>query len=145
MPPRRRNTAPNAATDNHKFLSGNALVCGDNIDILRQLPDECVALIYLDPPFNSNQFYVAAFGDKGTVAQQLRDVWRWTVETENTFQRLPHGGLLDCLRGIKLQAGENSKMAAYCVYICFLRTREIDCYQIVDRLSTGWFPPPTRG
>ena len=117
MPPRRRKVAPNTATDNHKFLSGNALVCGDNIDILRQLPDECVDLIYLDPPFNSNQFYVAAFGDKGTVAQQLRDVWRWTVETENAFQRLPHGSLLDCLRGIRLQAGENSKMAAYCVYM----------------------------
>ena len=87
------------------------------MDVLRELPDECVDLIYLDPPFNSNQFYVAAFGDKGTVAQQLRDVWRWTVETENTFQRLPHGSLYDCLRGIRLQTGEQSKMAAYCVYM----------------------------
>ena len=75
-------------------------------------------LIYLDPPFNSNQFYVAAFGDKGMVRAQLRDIWRWTAETENTYQRrIPHGRLLDCLRGIILQTGEQSKMAAYCVYM----------------------------
>ena len=73
-------------------------------------------LIYLDPPFNSNQFYVAAFGDKGMVRAQLRDIWRWTVETEISFQRLSHGRLLDCLKGIILQAGAQSKMAAYCVY-----------------------------
>ncbi len=87
------------------------------MDVLKELPDDCIDLIYLDPPFNSNQFYVAAFGDKGMVAQQLKDVWRWTVETENSFQRLPHGKLLDSLRGIRLQAGEQSQMAAYCVYM----------------------------
>ena len=75
-------------------------------------------LIYLDPPFNSNQFYVAAFGDKGMVRAQLRDIWRWTAETEVTYQqRIPHGRLLECLRGIVLQTGAESKMAAYCVYM----------------------------
>ena len=99
------------------YLSGNALVCGDNIDVLRELPDACVDLIYLDPPFNSNQFYVAAFGDKGMVASQLRDIWRWTVATQNTFDSLPHGQLRDSLRGIRLQAGEKSPMAAYAVFM----------------------------
>ena len=107
----------NEAHPSHAYLSGNALVCGDNIDVLKELPDNCVDLIYLDPPFNSNQFYVAAFGDKGMVKQQLRDVWRWTVETENTYKRLPHGKLLDCLNGIRLQTGETSQMAAYCVFM----------------------------
>lgn len=103
---------------NHRYLAGNALVCADNIDVLKELPDECVDLIYLDPPFNSNQFYVAAFGDKGMVRAQLRDIWRWTAETQITYQqRIPHGRLLDCLRGIILQTGEQSKMAAYCVYM----------------------------
>ena len=101
----------------HPYLSGNALVCGDNIDALRELPDECVDLIYLDPPFNSNQFYVAAFGDKGMVEQQLRDIWHWTVGTQHTFDSLPRGQLLDTLRGIRLQAGEDSPMAAYAVFM----------------------------
>ena len=101
----------------HPYLAGNALVCADNIDALRELPDECVDLIYLDPPFNSNQFYVAAFGDKGMVASQLRDIWRWTVGTQNTFDHLPRGQLRDTLRGIRLQAGEHSPMAAYSVFM----------------------------
>ena len=35
----------------------NRLYYGDNLEILRNreyFPDECVDLIYLDPPFNSN-------------------------------------------------------------------------------------------
>ena len=101
----------------HRYLSGNALVCGDNIDVLRELPDECVDLIYLDPPFNSNQFYVAAFGDKGLVNQQLRDIWRWTVGTQNAFESVPRGQLRDTLRGIRLQTGDRSPMAAYAVFM----------------------------
>ena len=114
---RRKSAASSTITPAHPYLSGNALVCGDNLDILKELPDACIDLIYLDPPFNSNQFYVAAFGDKGTVEKQLKDIWRWTVESENSFQRLPHGKLFDCLRGIRLQAGEQSPMAAYCVFM----------------------------
>ena len=101
----------------HRYLEGNALVCGDNYAALRELPDECIDLIYLDPPFNSNQFYVAAFGDKGIVNQQLRDIWRWTVESQNAFDGLPHGQLRDSLRGVRLQAGEKSPMAAYAVFM----------------------------
>ena len=101
----------------HRYLSGNALVCDDNLKVLRNLPAECVDLVYLDPPFNSNQFYVAAFGDKGMVAQQLRDIWQWTVGTQNAYDALPHGQLRDTLRGIRLQAGDKSPMAAYAVFM----------------------------
>ena len=98
---------------------------GDNYDVLQQLPDECVDLIYLDPPFNSNQFYVAAFGDKGRVGRQLRDIWRWTAGTERAFQDIEaraftnsaYKRLLDCLTGVRLQAGDTSDMAAYIVYM----------------------------
>ena len=37
---------------------------GDNLDILRGLNSECVDLIYLDPPFNSNKNYSAPVGSK---------------------------------------------------------------------------------
>ena len=101
------------------------LVRGDNHDVLRQLPDECIDLIYLDPPFNSNQFYVAAFGDKGRVGRQLRDIWHWNAASERAFQDLEtrayrsaaYKRLLDCIKGVRLQAGENSDMAAYILYL----------------------------
>ncbi len=103
--------------DSAKYLTGNALVCADNIDILRELPSESVDLMYLDPPFQSDSNYVAIFGDKGQVDQQLKDIWLWTTETERTFRRIPHGPLLDTLRGIRMQAGPQSPMAAYSVFM----------------------------
>ena len=101
----------------HKYLSGNALVCGDNLDVLKELPDECVDLIYLDPPFNSNRNYVAVFGDKGSVDAQLRDIWRWTVETENTYQKIPEGPLRSAINAVRLVAGITSPMAAYAMFM----------------------------
>ena len=115
--PSRRKAAPVPTPPAHKYLSGNALVCGDNLDVLKELPDESVDLIYLDPPFNSKHNYVAAFGDKGRVDAQLRDIWRWTVETENAYQRLPHGKLLDAVSAIRLVSGNESSMAAYAVFM----------------------------
>lgn len=108
-----------AQEEGAKYLAGNALVCSDNLYVLRALPDECVDLIYLDPPFQSATHYVAIFGDKGQVDQQLKDIWTWTQETENTFRRRIARGsrLLSTLEGIQLQAGSTSSMAAYCVYM----------------------------
>ena len=112
-------TAPPPPPDfsGNKYLVGNALVCGDNLDILRELPDECIDLIYLDPPFNSDHNYVAVFGDKGTVDAQLRDIWRWTVESENQYQRLPEGPLLNAINAIRLVRGGMSSMAAYALFM----------------------------
>ena len=34
---------------------GNTVHAGDNLTVLRDLPDACVALIYVDPPFNTGR------------------------------------------------------------------------------------------
>ncbi len=47
---------------------------GDNLDILRGLNTECVDLIYLDPPFNSNQDYAAPVGSAAAGAA-FKDTW----------------------------------------------------------------------
>ena len=47
---------------------------GDNLDILRGLNSECVDLIYLDPPFNSNKNYSAPVGSKAAGAA-FKDTW----------------------------------------------------------------------
>ena len=101
----------------HPYLSGNALVCGDNLDILRDLPDQCVDLIYLDPPFNSNHNYVAAFGDEGGVDAQLRDIWQWTPAAEAQWQRLPEGPIRDAIQAVRLVSGPTSPMAAYALFM----------------------------
>ena len=47
---------------------------GDNLDILRGINSDCVDLIYLDPPFNSNRNYSAPIGSKAAGAA-FKDTW----------------------------------------------------------------------
>lgn len=39
------------------------IYCGDCLDQLRKLPDACIDLIYIDPPFNSNRNYEVFWGE----------------------------------------------------------------------------------
>ena len=45
----------------------NYLFCGDNLDMLAHILDESVDLIYLDPPFKSEQNYNVLFEEKAGV------------------------------------------------------------------------------
>ena len=70
------------------------LFYGDNLDILRRhIPDACVDLIYLDPPFNSARNYNVLFRDAQGVESEAQivafgDTWRWTHEAELLFDEL---------------------------------------------------------
>jgi DNA modification methylase len=44
-------------------LDTRIIYCGDCLDQLRKLPDACVDLIYIDPPFNSNRDYEVFWGE----------------------------------------------------------------------------------
>ena len=72
-------------------MADNVLYYGDNLDILRRYIDsESVDLIYLDPPFKSNQDYNVLFReqDGSRAAAQIRafgDTWRWDQAAAATF------------------------------------------------------------
>ena len=68
----------------------NTLYYGDNLPVLRDFPAECVDLIYLDPPFNSNRNYNVLFREsKGTESeaqiQAFEDTWHWGMESSTTW------------------------------------------------------------
>ena len=44
-------------------LDTRVIYCGDCLDQLRKLPDACIDLIYIDPPFNSNRNYEVFWGE----------------------------------------------------------------------------------
>ena len=54
--------------------SNRTLWTGDNLDIMRGMNSESVNLIYLDPPFNSNQNYSAPIGSEAAGAA-FKDTW----------------------------------------------------------------------
>jgi len=45
------------------LVDTRVIYCGDNLDQLKKLPDECVDLVYIDPPFNSNRNYEVFWGE----------------------------------------------------------------------------------
>ncbi len=45
------------------LVDTRVVYCGDNLDQLRKLPDACVDLVYIDPPFNSNRNYEVFWGE----------------------------------------------------------------------------------
>ncbi|MEK7873120.1 MAG: DNA methyltransferase [Chloroflexota bacterium] len=76
----------------------NFLYYGDNLDVLRRyIKDEAIDLIYLDPPFNSNQAYNVLFTDenKQAAASQLQafgDTWKWNPVVARAFKEVTEAG-----------------------------------------------------
>ena len=70
------------------FASGTVWT-GDNLNILRGMNSECVDLIYLDPPFNSNRTYEAPIGSRAAGAA-FKDAW--TLDDVDVHE---HGELAD--------------------------------------------------
>jgi DNA modification methylase len=45
------------------LIDTRVIYCGDNLEQLRKLPEACVDLIYIDPPFNLNRNYEVFWGE----------------------------------------------------------------------------------
>jgi DNA modification methylase len=45
------------------LLDTRIIYCGDNLEQLAKLPENCVDLVYIDPPFNSNRNYEVFWGE----------------------------------------------------------------------------------
>ena len=45
------------------LVDTRVIYCGDNLEQLKKLPDACIDLIYIAPPFNSNRNYEVFWGE----------------------------------------------------------------------------------
>ncbi len=102
----------------------DTLYYGDCLEWMEQWPDECVDLIYLDPPFNSNANYNILFSnavDSGEKAQYraFNDTWHWDAAAAERYAafrdavaRPAHGAVVGLYRVL----GE-SGMLAYITYM----------------------------
>ena len=72
--------------------AGNMLYYGDNLEILsRYVKDETIDLVYLDPPFKSQQDYNVLFAERngsGAEAQikVFEDTWRWDRTASTAYE-----------------------------------------------------------
>ena len=61
------------------YLETGVLYCDENLKLLSEFPDECVDLIYLDPPFFSNRTYEVIWGDEAEI-RSFEDRWEGGIQ-----------------------------------------------------------------
>ncbi|HEY8767485.1 MAG TPA: DNA methyltransferase [Dehalococcoidia bacterium] len=88
-------------------LKTNTLFYGDNLGVLRShFPDECVDLIYLDPPFNSSRSYNVLFKEAAMASspaqiEAFEDTWHWGDSAQHAFEQVALHGSDDTARLLK--------------------------------------------
>ena len=116
-------------------MAGNTLYYGDNLDVLREhVPDESVDLIYLDPPFNSNQSYNVLFAERdgSRSAAQIKafdDTWRWDQAAAAAYQEVVEAGgkVSEALQAFRLFLGDNDMLA----YLSMMAPRLVELHRVL--------------
>ncbi|HZR21934.1 MAG TPA: DNA methyltransferase [Vicinamibacterales bacterium] len=118
----------------------NRLYCGDNIDVLRkEIKDESVDLVYLDPPFKSDQNYNVIYreqdGRKAAAQQRaFEDTWEWNQASKETYERTIEGGgrIADAIRAFFSFLGPTPLMA----YLAMMAPRLIELRRVLKPSGT---------
>jgi len=112
----------------------NLLYYGDNLDVLaRHGGTETADLIYLDPPFNSNQDYNVLFAEHGKKApaqiKAFEDTWEWNIDAELSYQEIVEAGgrVSDAMRAFRTFLGESDMMA----YLAMMAPRLRELYRVL--------------
>ena len=113
----------------------NRLYYGDNLEVLRTLPDDLVDLIYLDPPFNSNAGYNVLFKSAaGTGAdasiEAFDDTWTWGDSAKEALLDIASGTnrpLTVMMEAMRTAIGENPLMA----YLAMMAVRLVELHRVL--------------
>ncbi len=117
-------------------MADNKLYYGDNLHILREhIDDESVDLIYLDPPFNSNQNYNVLFREEdGTSsAAQIHaftDTWKWGDTSEQALDDLREHApsrLVELVNGFLSFLGRNQ----FTAYLVMMAPRLLELHRVL--------------
>lgn len=114
----------------------NVLYYGDNLGILKKhIPDACVDLIYLDPPFNSSRSYNVLFRDESgrdSDAQivAFEDTWHWGHKTEELYHDLitdAPAKVSATISALMTIVGRNQMMA----YLVMMAARLVELHRVL--------------
>ena len=123
-------------------MNTNQLYYGDNLDILRTyLPDESIDLIYIDPPFNSNQAYNVIFSETDGTSSEAQihafeDTWHWGETTEGAYHDLVTTApplLVETIKSFRGFLTETNMMA----YLVMMAERLVELHRVLK--PTGSF------
>lgn len=118
------------------FRDKNQLYYGDNLVVLkRHFADECVDLIYLDPPFKSGQNYNLLFttrdGRKAAAQQKaFDDTWHWDKAAIQSYQdtvRLGPERVSQALQAFHQLVGPSDVLA----YLSMMAPRLVELHRVL--------------
>src|SRR5579864_9559091 len=113
----------------------NQLYYGDNLDVLRRyIKDASVDLVYLDPPFKSNQDYNVLFAEKdGTGAasqfKAFEDTWEWNQASAAMYEEIVESGgrVSDVMQAFRRFLGTNDMLA----YLTMMAPRLVELRRVL--------------
>ena len=100
----------------------NTLYYGDCLEVMADWPDECVDLIYLDPPFNSSTDYNILYGSSASRQAQLlafEDTWVWDASAVRRVEQIENAlahPANRAIKGLRLML-DKTGMLAYLSYM----------------------------
>ncbi len=113
-------------------FADKTLWTGDNLDILRGMNSECVDLIYLDPPFNSNRTYEAPVGSRAAGAA-FKDAWTLS-DLDVAWMGLiadEHPALYSVIESAGLAHGKSMQS-----YLCMMAIRLLEMYRVLKETGS---------
>lgn len=117
-------------------MAENKLYYGDNLDILRRyVKDESVDLVYLDPPFKSNQDYNVLLQEQNgsrskAQIKAFEDTWRWDRESAEAYQDIVEKGpdhVSRAMQAFRMVFGENDMLA----YLSMMAPRLVELWRVL--------------
>jgi site-specific DNA-methyltransferase (adenine-specific) len=117
-------------------MKENVLYYGDNLEILRRyIKDETVDLVYLDPPFKSNQDYNVLFAEQNgsRSAAQIKafeDTWEWNTTAAAAYEEIVESGYLrvsQAMQAFRTFLNESDMMA----YLAMMAPRLIELHRVL--------------
>ena len=105
-------------------IKHQSIFTGDNLPILRGINSNCIDLIYLDPPFNSNHNYAAAI-DSAAAGAEFKDTWSIRdIEIAGLDAiRAKHGGIFAFIQTAFRESDKS--------YLTYLAIRLLEMHRIL--------------
>ena len=109
--------------DCHKIIKGK------NYISVKHIPEGSIHLIYLDPPYSSDEKYNKLYKGCKTQSVVFDDTWRWNNKSNDEYNELIslNSDISNTIRGLKLIL-DKSELFAYLVYMAF---RLVDLYKLL--------------
>ncbi len=131
----------------------NKIIQGDNLKIMKEIPDKFVDLIYLDPPFFSQKNYDMPFKDKKSITIFQDNIKSFTEKKKEEYRNLSEKdkckyckkegfvGFKTTMQESRIKLADNEKNKndfwenrsgeGLLEYLRYMRDRLVECYRVL--------------